>query len=553
MGKVAVDFGTSNTVIARLNETENRVETLEIPGITTQFRYRLRREDAPHVVHAIPSLIYYGERQTLIGQQVVDEGLADHKDTMRWMKQAISTRNKSSKVTSQGRKTYYDAGDEFLRMALNYAGNIISLNDDEFTFTAPVEAFEDFQEWLWTVAESAGVRRKRILDEPTACIFGYDGPVSGDARFAVFDCGGGTLDVSCVRIDMDGQSDRKAIQLGKSGDHLGGMNIDKWIGDDFCARHNLPPTLRRALDGYILRAAEAVKIALSDPETRDADMTVTDTLNAVARSYTTTYLRECAECRAGTPGRHTDPDESCLGCLLLGKHFVDDVARTVDRALENAAVEAHMRRDDLTRVLVTGGASLMPCIGRYLQQTFTGKLYRDHPFDSVARGACRGIVLPILQHDYALEGFDPDSGKYQFKNLFSLGTEYPTKPGDEKRRGVSGAFDGQTEIELLLFEVSRMARRDVSVSIVDDQGRFHDRSQVDTTQEFYCLNRKNPTCIPADPPVNMVRDGQIKREGKHVKRFGCIFAIDENRRLLVDVIDRLTGREIYKKHPVVRL
>mgnify|MGYP001378378376 FL=1 len=63
MGKVAVDFGTSNTVIARLNETENRVETLEIPGITTQFRYRLRQEDAPHVVHALPSLIYYGERQ----------------------------------------------------------------------------------------------------------------------------------------------------------------------------------------------------------------------------------------------------------------------------------------------------------------------------------------------------------------------------------------------------------------------------------------------------------------------------------------------------------
>ena len=120
-------------------------------------------------------------------------------------------------------------------------------------------------------------------------------------------------------------------------------------------------------------------------------------------------------------------------------------------------------------------------------------------------------------------------------------------------RGVSGAFDGQTEIELLLFEVSRMARRDVSVSIVDDQGRFHDRSQVDTTEEFICLNRKNPTCIPADPPVNMARDDQIKRDGKPVKRFGCVFAIDENRRLLVDVIDRLTGREIYKKHPVVRL
>jgi molecular chaperone DnaK len=553
MGKVAVDFGTSNTVIARLNETENHVETVEIPGITSQWRYRLRQEDSPHVVHGIPSLIHYGETRTLIGQQVVDEGLADHKDTMRWMKQAISTRNMNSKVTSQGRKTYRDAGEDFLRTALNYVGNTISLADDEFTFTAPVEAFEDFQDWLWTVAESTGIRRLRMLDEPTACIFGYDGQVSGDARFAVLDCGGGTLDVSCVRIDMDGHSDRKAIQLGKSGDHLGGMNVDKWIADDFCARHDLPPAKRRELEGFILRAAEATKIALSDPKTQDTDMTVTDTLGPVVRSYTTTYLCECAACHDGVPGRYDKPDESCLGCILLGRNFIGDVAKTVDRAIENAAIEAGMRRDELTRVLVTGGTSLMPCIRRYLKQTFDGRLHRDHPFDSVARGACRGVVIPVLQHDYALESYNPDSGEYEFRALFPLGTEYPTKDEDVKRRGVGGAFDGQTEIELLLFEVSRMVRRDVSVSIVDDQGRFHDKSQVATGQEFICLNRNNPTCIPAGPPVNIARDDQIKRNGTPVRRFGCVFSIDENRRLLVDVIDRFTGREIYRKHPVVRL
>ena len=553
MGKVAVDFGTSNTVLARLSESTQRVETIPIPGITSQWRYRLRADGPVDVINVAPSMIYYGEDQTLIGDQVVSAGLTDHRNTFRWMKQAISLRHKQSKVTPQGRRTYAEAGEEFLRTVLQYAGNIISIEDDEFTFTAPVEAFEDFQDWIWRVAESAGIRRIRLLDEPTACIFGYEGALSSESRYTVFDFGAGTLDVSCIRLDMQEQSGRKAVQLGKAGENLGGMNIDQWIAQDFCERHGISQTKRRELEGLLFRSSEQTKIALSRPGNRDEDMILTDATSDVPRSYTTTYYRSCPSCKTGSPRNYDEPGECCLGCLLAQRDFLAQVKGTVERALENAAVNAGMRRSEISHVLVTGGTSLIPSVHKFLRETFGDRIHYERPFDCVARGACGGTVVPVLQHDYALESFDPETGNYGFKPLFESGTEYPTRNGQAKRRGVGGAFDGQTEIELLVFEVSSLVRRDLGVAIVDDAGRLQDRTRVTTHSEYICLNRNTPTCIPADPPVNIAREGELKRDGRPVKRFGCHFAIDDSGRLVVDVVDRLTGREIYKQHPVVRL
>ena len=45
MGRIAIDFGTGNTLVARLNENTGQTETVEIPGITTEVRYRLRPDE----------------------------------------------------------------------------------------------------------------------------------------------------------------------------------------------------------------------------------------------------------------------------------------------------------------------------------------------------------------------------------------------------------------------------------------------------------------------------------------------------------------------------
>jgi molecular chaperone DnaK (HSP70) len=428
MGKIAIDFGTGNTVFARVNENTGKTETLDIPGITTEVRYRLQPGDSEQTVRVIPSLIYYSENETLIGDQVLSRGLADHADTFRWMKRGISQRVTKRKKTAQGHKSPAQAGEDFLTLLVNYASDQISLANDEFTFTAPTEAFEDFQDWLRRVCENLGIRRLRMLDEPTACVLGYHGAARKDDRFVVVDFGCGTLDVSVVRIDLAGHQENKAVQLGQAGRDLGGLDIDRWLAEDFCQRHGLDDREKRELESVILRQAEAVKITLSDPLENEADMQVLSQAGARPRLLKTTYVRTCDDCERGRPGHHPSPDSACLGCLLLANDFLKQTRETLERALENAAVKAGLRRDEVVKVLVTGGTSLVPCVRQLLKESFYGRVEYRSPFDAVARGACLGVVVPILQHDYAIESYNREQQKYEFAPLFKLGTDYPTPP-----------------------------------------------------------------------------------------------------------------------------
>ena len=219
-----------------------------------------------------------------------------------------------------------------------------------------------------------------------------------------------------------------------------------------------------------------------------------------------------------------------------------------------------MRREGITKLLVTGGTSLVPCVGRMLKEAFNGRVEFQSPFDAVARGACRGVVVPILQHDYAIESYNKERKDYEFMPLFKIGTDYPTVKEKPVRLWGRGGYDGQVRIGLKIFEVSRMKRRQLDVSMVDESGGLIEASKVVSEFSFICLNPDNPTFILADPPYDQKRDAQ---------RFLCSFCVDAQRRLLVTVVDKfyntpefvrqnpqfspLGGKPLFVEHPVVRL
>jgi molecular chaperone DnaK len=542
--RVAIDFGTSNTVAARFREEAGSAESLEVPGISRTVQYRADATGETRTIHLIPSLIHYAESATYIGNQVLSRGLNEHRHTFRWMKRSIAMGASKHRKTPQGHRTPSEAAEDFLRLLVSYLSSEVDLQADEFTFTAPVEAFEDFQEWLRGVGERLGIARLRLLDEATACILDGRQAVSRDDRYVVFDFGCGTLDVSAVRLDLETDEEPRAIQLGQAGHDIGGMDVDSWIFDDFCRRHSLEAIERRALEVPLHLAAEALKISLSSSDVVEAPLTAPETdRGAEVPPRQTVYTRTCPACEGGRSVAAADAEHGCVGCLLAEKEFVRTIRDTVDRALENAAIKAGMRRRDITAVVVTGGTSLIPAVRRYLTGTFPGKVSYESPFDAVVRGACRGYVVPILAHDYAIESFNRTSGEFEFKPLLTTGTEYPTPTG-AVRFWAKGSYDGMTRIGIKIFEVSRMPRRTFDVALVDASGAIHDTSRVSTGFHYICLNRDNPTFVVADPPVRLERDA---------RRFLCSFSVDSGRRLLVSVEDRLTNRLLMKEHPVVRL
>ncbi len=537
---IAVDFGTSSTAIAR-RAGDAAPRTIEIPGITRAVRFRRRRDEDPETAHLIPSVIHYADGKTLIGEQVFAAGLIDDRNTWRWMKRSIALGANKRKRTPQGEKGAADAGEDFLRLVLRYISADVALDSEQFVFTAPVEAFEDFQDWLRRVAERAGIGRVRMLDEPTASILGYEGAVREEDRFLVFDFGGGTLDVSAVRIDLDANDGKTAVQLGQAGSELGGMDIDGWIADDLLAREDLTASERKDVRPAVLSAAERTKIELSAPGSETAELSC----SVAGRDFRMIYRRSCERCASGDRPEPSEraAREACLGCLLSSSDFSRRVRDTIDRALENAAIHSGLRRGDLSAVVLTGGTSLVPAVRRVLLDAFADKVRLDSPYDAVVRGALAGWVAPRLQHDYAIESFSRERGEFEFRPLFRTGTPYPSPP-NAAQFWAKGSYDGMTRIGILVFEVSEMTERVFDVALVDETGALRDTSRVRTDRRYICLNRDNPTFIVADPPIDLARDAE---------RFRCSFAVDGHRRLLVTVRDEMTGAVLFEGHPVVRL
>ena len=192
----AIDFGTSNTVVARWNPVTQQAETLSFPGVS------LRIGQNPDL---IPSLLYVEEAQiaqVLVGQQVRDRGLDIQSDSrfFRGFKRGIGTSVQGFLPELDGQQVRFeDVGHWFLTSLVNQLKASYPDAGDALILTVPVDSFEPYRQWLGQVCQTLQVEQVRMLDEPTAAALGY-GQSNADVVLVV-DFGGGTLDLSLVQLD----------------------------------------------------------------------------------------------------------------------------------------------------------------------------------------------------------------------------------------------------------------------------------------------------------------------------------------------------------------
>ncbi len=234
----------------------------------------------------------------------------------------------------------------------------------------------------------AGLEVVRILNEPTAAALAYGAGGSGASTVLVYDLGGGTFDVSLVRIDRDVTE----VLASHGNNHLGGDDFDRLVVDSVLAR--LPGDIKRAVEAdrramsRIVRAAEEARKRLSfEPHTflREENLVEID----------------------GVPQHvelelHRDELEDLL--LPLLRQTLDSVHR--------ALADAGKRPADLDAILLVGGATRTPLVSALLEET-TGLVPRQdlHPDLCVALGA--GVQAARLQ-GHAVERVLVDVSPWSF-------------------------------------------------------------------------------------------------------------------------------------------
>lgn len=532
-GRLAVDFGTCNTVVAVWDEARQEGMPLRIPDLSRVVHYGPK--DAPQSsIWLTPSVIHYASsNERWLGQQVVDHGLYDSRQTFRWMKRYIATRN-SARIQVSGKGiSYFEAGKAFLSSVLLFAAAQIGFDDEEIAFTVPVDAFEHYEDWLASVADEVGMRRYRLIDEPSAAALGYGLHIQPKDVYLVFDFGGGTLDVSVVLMDESdvASSGRRCRPLGKAAADIGGMTIDQWLYKAVLERNGKTEADEeaRSLSRALLVECEAAKERLSSEHRAEVSVMNPDTGSLIAAEF----------------GR--DDFER-----VLDEHdFHATIDQTIRRALR-AAGERGYSDEHVTAVLMVGGCSLIPAVQSTIRRIFgRERVHLARPLDAIARGAAAFVAgvdfYDHIQHDYAVRYVDPHTGSYKYHGVVSRGTPYPTS-GPIKRVTVKATHDEQVQLGLAVFEISDRGQRRSSqpVEIVFDPSGAARMVEVSDEEEerrtYFWMNERRPTFLTADPPAK-----------KGEARFEVEFNVDGNKRLTATAKDLRTGKAVMRDYPLVKL
>ena len=193
--------------------------------------------------------------------------------------------------------------------------------------------------------EIAGLTVVRIINEPTAAALSYESGGAGSRTLLVYDLGGGTFDVSVVRIEQG-----VVEVLATAGDNqLGGDDFDALVLERLNAHVETALGIENARDDRLLqarlrRAAERAKIELSDQP----------------------YVR-VEEDHVAT----VDGEAMHLTCELTRADFERDLEPFLERSLQavtTALQDAGVRPSQLDRVLLVGGSTRIPRVAAVLTE-----------------------------------------------------------------------------------------------------------------------------------------------------------------------------------------
>ena len=210
----------------------------------------------------------------------------------------------------------------------------------------------------------AGLNVLRIINEPTAAAlaYGLDKKKTGEQNVIIFDCGGGTHDVSLITID-EGVFEVKAT----AGDtHLGGEDFDS-ILVDWCVQ---------------------------DFERKNRGVTVKDNARALRR------LRTACERAKRTLSTSTQANIE-IDALAEGidinmvitrakfESLCDSAFKRTIAPLEQVLRDAKMSKDEVHEIVMVGGSTRIPKIRELVSSFFNNKKLNDsvHPDEAVAYGA----------------------------------------------------------------------------------------------------------------------------------------------------------------------
>lgn len=452
MGKIiGIDLGTTNSCVAVMEGNEPVVIPNSEGGRTT------------------PSVVAFtknGDR--LVGQPAKRQAITNPKNTIfsikRFMGRLVGeVQDEKTKVPYEvipgdGQSARVKISDRIysppeisamiLQKMKKTAEEYLGQEVTEAVITVPAYFNDSQRQATKDAGEIAGLKVRRIINEPTAAALAYGLDKKGkDHTVAVYDLGGGTFDVSVLALG-DGVFEVKST----NGDtHLGGDDFDQRIIDFLASEFQKQEGIDLRKDPMALQrlkeAAEKAKIELSSSSSTDVNLPFVTATQDGPKHLNITLTRAKFE------------------------QLIDDLVQKTRIPCEQAIKDAGITASQIDEVILVGGSTRIPMVQELVKKIFNREPHKGvNPDEVVAVGAAiQGGVLTGEVKDVLLLDVTPLSLGIEtlggvMTKLIDANTTIPTK----KSEVFSTASDSQPSVEIHILQGERpMANDNRSL------GRFH--------------------------------------------------------------------------------
>jgi Fe-S protein assembly chaperone HscA len=440
---VGIDLGTTNSLVAYLDDRT---------GLPVVIPDAEGRRLLPSVVAFTPDGILVGESaRRQIARRPTDtvysvkrlmgRGWDDVKDELRYFPFRVLPAEGTVRLAVGGRDvTPPEVSAIVLRALKERAETHFGETIERAVVTVPAYFNDSQRQATKDAGRIAGLDVVRIVNEPTAASLAYGLHRLGQGVIAVYDLGGGTFDISILRV-KDGVFE----VLATNGDtRLGGDDFDRvlllWLLEDIQSRHHVEldrDCVDLARDNEAMQelrlAAEAAKIRLSSQERTSLSLPLD------RFTYHRTITRAEVE-------RLVEPL----------------VARTLGPCRQ-ALADAGLTADDIDEVVLVGGSTRVPLVRRRVQELFGRSPHSQlNPDEVVALGAAvQAQILAGGIKDMLLLDVTPLSlGIETLGGIVSILIPRNTTIPTSAREMFTTSVDGQTVVDLHVVQGERELAKD---------------------------------------------------------------------------------------------